>query len=53
VLLAVSEDAGMDAGKLIKAAVTAAGGRGGGTSRIAQGSVPEAAALEQAIAGLT
>jgi alanyl-tRNA synthetase len=52
VLLAVSEDAGIDAGKLVKVAVTAAGGRGGGTARIAQGSVPDAAALEKVAASL-
>ena len=42
VLLAVSEDSGIDAGQAVKAAVAAAGGRGGGTPRIAQGSVPSA-----------
>ena len=52
VLLAVSEDAGMDAGKLLKAALAAAGGRGGGASRIAQGSVPDIAALEKVLAQL-
>ena len=46
VLLAVSADAGMDAGKVLKAALTEAGGRGGGTARIAQGSVGSAEALE-------
>jgi alanyl-tRNA synthetase len=46
VLLAVSEDAGIDAGKVLKAALTEAGGRGGGTSRMAQGSVPDAAKLD-------
>jgi alanyl-tRNA synthetase len=45
VLLAASEDAGVDAGKLLKAALTAAGGRGGGNARMAQGSVANAAAL--------
>jgi alanyl-tRNA synthetase len=49
VLLAASEDAGVDAGKVVKAAVTAAGGRGGGNARIAQGSVPQASALEAAV----
>jgi alanyl-tRNA synthetase len=52
VLLAVSEDAGIDAGKLLKAALTEAGGRGGGTAKMAQGSVPEAAKLEQVLAKL-
>jgi alanyl-tRNA synthetase len=46
VLLAASAESGIDAGKLVKAAVTAAGGRGGGNGRMAQGSVPDAAALQ-------
>jgi len=49
VLLAASEDAGLDAGKMVKAAVTEAGGRGGGNSRIAQGSVPATDALEKIV----
>jgi alanyl-tRNA synthetase len=52
VLLAASEDAGIDAGKLLKAAITEAGGRGGGTARVAQGSAPDAAALENVVAKL-
>jgi alanyl-tRNA synthetase len=51
-LLAVSEDAGIDAGKVLKAALTAAGGRGGGTARIAQGSVADAAALDAVLLAL-
>jgi alanyl-tRNA synthetase len=47
VLLAASADSGVDAGKVLKAALTAAGGRGGGNSRIAQGSVPDAGVLEK------
>ena len=47
VLLAASADSGVDAGKLLKAALTEAGGRGGGNARIAQGSVPDLAALEE------
>jgi alanyl-tRNA synthetase len=46
VMLAVSPDAGIDAGKLLKAALAEAGGRGGGTARIAQGSVASADVLE-------
>jgi alanyl-tRNA synthetase len=46
VLLAVSDDAGIDAGKVLKAALTEAGGRGGGTPRMAQGSVPDGAKLD-------
>jgi alanyl-tRNA synthetase len=49
VLLAVSADAGIDAGKTLKAAITEAGGRGGGSARIAQGSVAEAEVLEQVL----
>jgi alanyl-tRNA synthetase len=52
VLLAASEGSGLDAGKLVKAAVTAAGGRGGGTARIAQGSVPKAELLADVLAKL-
>jgi alanyl-tRNA synthetase len=52
VLLAVSEDAGIDAGKVLKAALSEAGGRGGGTPRIAQGSLPDAAALEKVVTSL-
>ena len=49
VLLAVSADMGMDAGKLLKAALAQAGGRGGGNPRMAQGSLPSREALEQTI----
>jgi alanyl-tRNA synthetase len=52
VLLAVSADSAMDAGKLVKAAVTSVGGRGGGNQALAQGSVPSAAALEHVIPDL-
>jgi len=45
VLLAASADSGVHAGDRVKAAVTAAGGRGGGNQALAQGSVPTAAAL--------
>ena len=47
ILFAVSADSGIDAGKALKAALTEAGGRGGGNARIAQGSVPEAGLLER------
>ena len=52
ILLAVSKDAGIDAGKVLKAALTAHGGRGGGTARIAQGSVGDAARLDAIVAEL-
>ena len=50
VLLASSADSGVDAGKLLKAALTEAGGRGGGNARIAQGSVPGAELLDGLVA---
>jgi len=43
VLLAVSEDLGLDAGRLLKTLLAEAGGRGGGTARMAQGSLPREA----------
>jgi alanyl-tRNA synthetase len=49
VLLAVAADSGIDAGKLLKAALTQAGGRGGGNQRMAQGSLPSREGLEQVL----
>ena len=50
--LAASEDSGLDAGKLIKEQLAAVGGRGGGSPRIAQGSVPDASAVDGALTSL-
>ncbi len=47
-LLAASADSGIHAGDRVKAAVTAAHGRGGGNQQLGQGSVPDAAALASA-----
>ena len=49
VLLATSADAGVDAGQKLKAALLEAGGRGGGTARMAQGSVPDGGLLEKVL----
>jgi alanyl-tRNA synthetase len=49
VLLAASADSGVHAGELLKAAVTAAGGRGGGNAALAQGSAPSPQALESVL----
>jgi alanyl-tRNA synthetase len=54
VLLSCSADSGLHAGNLLKAALTARGGRGGGSAQIAQGGVPSDArelsiSLEQEI----
>ena len=46
VLVAASDDAGVDAGAVLKAALASAGGRGGGSPRLAQGSVPSANTLD-------
>jgi alanyl-tRNA synthetase len=52
VLLASSEDSGVDAGKTLKAALAAAGGRGGGSARMAQGSAPTREALARVLEAL-
>ncbi len=46
ILVAASKDSGVNAGELVKTAVTANGGRGGGNPTIAQGSVPTREALD-------
>jgi alanyl-tRNA synthetase len=50
VLLAASPDSGVHAGERVKAAVTSAGGRGGGNQALAQGSLPETTELESVLA---
>jgi alanyl-tRNA synthetase len=49
ILVATSEDSGADAGKWMKEALAAVGGRGGGSPRIAQGSVPNVDGLERVV----
>jgi alanyl-tRNA synthetase len=49
VLLAVSADAGIDAGQTLRRALEQAGGRGGGSPRMAQGSLPSIEALDQVL----
>ena len=49
VLLATSEDSGLDAARLLKAALASVGGRGGGSPRMAQGSVPSLDAVPRAL----
>ena len=46
ILLACSSDSNLHAGNLLKAALTPAGGKGGGSNTMAQGSLPSAEALE-------
>jgi alanyl-tRNA synthetase len=52
VLLASSEDSGVDSGRLLKERLVAAGGKGGGSPRIAQGSLPDVAARDALVASL-
>ncbi len=52
ILVAASPDSGVHAGERVKAAVTAAGGRGGGNQALAQGSVPSASSLETIAASI-
>lgn len=52
VLFAVSADAGLEAGKTLQPVVAQAGGRGGGSARMAQGSVPAVEALDAVVQSL-
>jgi alanyl-tRNA synthetase len=47
ILLATSSDSGMDAGRTLKAVLEPLGGKGGGSPRMAQGSIPSAGALDE------
>lgn len=52
VMLATSADSNVDAGKTIREVVTPHGGRGGGSPRLAQASLPDANALPAIVAAL-
>ena len=52
VLVTASDDAGIDAGAALRPALAAAGGRGGGSPRLAQGTVPTAGALDDVVAAI-
>lgn len=52
IVFAASDDSGVDAGVALKEVLGTVGGRGGGNPRIAQGTVPNAAALEGMVAML-
>jgi alanyl-tRNA synthetase len=52
ILLATSEDTGHDAGAILKTALAASGGRGGGSARLAQGTLEGTAALDAALRAL-
>ncbi|MDA1080536.1 MAG: alanine--tRNA ligase-related protein [Gemmatimonadetes bacterium] len=46
VMFAASDDSGVDAGAVLKPLLAEHGGRGGGNAKIAQGTVPDAAAIQ-------
>jgi len=49
IVFAASADSGTNAGEALKVALSANGGRGGGSPRVAQGTVPDAAALQRVL----
>jgi alanyl-tRNA synthetase len=53
VLVAASADSGLDAGASLKAALADVGGRGGGSARVAQGTVADAGTLDRVVMALT
>lgn len=52
VMVAASPDSGVNAGALLKTALTAVGGRGGGSATLAQGTVPDASQLDELVRSL-
>jgi alanyl-tRNA synthetase len=52
VVFAASADSGVNAGEVLKAALSANGGRGGGSPRAAQGTVADSAALQRVLGAL-
>ncbi len=52
VVLAASEDTGIDAAGMLRSLLASVGGRGGGSARLAQGIVPGRAQLEKVIESL-
>ena len=52
VLVAASDDSGVNAGNALKPALAAASGKGGGSPRLAQGTVPNADALESVVSAV-
>jgi alanyl-tRNA synthetase len=51
-LVAAAEDSGIDAGALLKTLFSTLGGRGGGSARLAQGSLESTSALNAVLAGV-
>ena len=53
ILLAASKDSGVNCGEVLKRLLAAAGGRGGGSTTLAQGSLPSSEALQKAADNLS
>lgn len=53
IVFAASEDSGANAGEALKAQLVKHGGRGGGSPRVAQGTVGDAASLDAIVVALT
>jgi alanyl-tRNA synthetase len=51
-LFAASEDTGVDAGRVLREAVSSVGGRGGGSPRVAQGTVPDRSRLDEVVSAV-
>ena len=49
ILVATSNDSGVEAGKVLKPLLERVGGRGGGSARLAQGSAPSPEAVDQVV----
>jgi alanyl-tRNA synthetase len=52
IVVATAADSGVDAGRALRAGLDAAGGRGGGNPRLAQGKPATAEAIDQAVAAV-
>jgi alanyl-tRNA synthetase len=52
IIVSASPDSGLNAGALLKTALTAVGGRGGGSATFAQGTVPSPASLNAVVNAL-
>jgi alanyl-tRNA synthetase len=52
-VLASSEDSGIDAGRMLRGELERVGGRGGGSARLAQGSVKDRTGIEAVLRALT
>jgi len=50
IVIAVSEDSGLNAAELLRTVVGGEGGKGGGSARLAEGMLPQGVAFEEALA---